>query len=660
MVEITNAENENGMGFYHLNFYPYQKVDVRPSGYYTFSFYLKADREAEFRVAKTTNLDTIKTFTSTTEWVRYDATSYWDGAKVYVAPGLWFPRKGTFYIAAPQLEQGDQVSPYHSAPVDMVPNTSYIDDVEADIAGRTLPEGAQYSIYDAANASLFYQNEVKAQFEYDYYTEEDSDIVLSVDSNTAQSVNIVITSEYGNVFTQSAELLKGQNIIQMPITVFAGQGNYYCSLVNNITNTELATAKFKRIPANDNGYEVRLNRLTGAPEIKTQDGTTKPFYIQGISEYGTPDNEWYYQDLVDHGINTIVIFENMGAKSAPDSVEAYKEELDKALTHAHNVGLKVILGYAWAGLKSGTAYNVNRFYQLVDLYKDNTDVIAWYVLDEFRSDAEYSGEFSNGDLIDIYNHIKGVDPYRPVLLNWSGNMGDVVGQEPHTFYRDDDSPSVFEATDIYSRTGSYPFTRRTYYKGSKLSEYVKVNITAQRTAKAFNKGAHGWIQMWGFYDAWREPSVPEYRYMAYLNVIYGSMYSYFGKPFSTHSWDNISEIQKETKEIAEIIFDKDSQILFEPRIDSDQKNFIYTAVKDKNEDIYLIVMRNNHPITNSFDQEQFVFNPFTISDNGFTTQPHITSKYESNRLVPTNAAGLVQEYFSSWETRVYVIHNDSY
>ena len=281
-------------------------------------------------------------------------------------------------------------------------------------------------------------------------------------------------------------------------------------------------------------------------------------------------------------------------------------------------------------------------------------------MDDFRSDAEYSGEFSNGDLIEIYNHIKGVDPYRPVLLNWSGNMGDVVGQEPHTFYRDDDSPSVFEATDIYSRTGSYPFTRRTYYKGSKLSEYVKVNITAQRTAKAFNKGAHGWIQMWGFYDAWREPSVPEYRYMAYLNVIYGSMYSYFGKPFSTHSWDNISEIQKETKEIAEIIFDKDSQILFEPRIDSDQKNFIYTAVKDKNEDIYLIVMRNNHPITNSFDQEQFVFNPFTISDNGFTTQPHITSKYESNRLVPTNATGLVQEYFSTWETRVYVIHNDSY
>ena len=644
VVEITNDGGEGENGYSHLIFYPYQKVDARPPGHYTLSFYLKSDRATDFRIAKTKNLSDTKIMQSTTAWKRHDVTFHWDGnTSVTVAPALWFNKKDTYYIAAPQLEQGTQVSDYHQARVDMLPSDPYIDDAATDIVGRTLSDDAQYTIYDAANAPLSYQNDTTAQFEYDYYTEDDSDIVLNVESKIAQSVDIVITHGDVNVFTQTAELVEGQNRIQLLVSEFSTQGKYDCLVVDSETNTSVASATFKRITANPDGIEIRINRLTGAPEIKNLDDTVKPFYIQGISDNRLPDADWYYQDFANQGINTVVLFRKIGGMDDSNFAD-YKAALDKALVHAHNAGLKVILGYAWAGAtKYESDTQIDTFYTLIKEYKNNSNIIAWYVLDEF------SNQWSNQDLLDIYNTIKEEDPYRPVMLNWRGYMSDIAGKEPDTF-----SEGVFDATDIYSRTGIYPFTKRRFYKGSKLSEHVKVSITAQRTAKAFNKGAHGWIQMFGYDDVWREPTIDELRYMAYLNVMYGSMYSYFGKTFSTDTWDQIGEIQQETAELAKIVLDKESQVLFQPRIDDDQGNFIYTAVKDKNGDTYVIVIRNNHPMEDpSQEKESFTFNCSDIC----SSLTKITSKYEADRVVLSDSDGLVTEGFLPWETRVYVVEN---
>ena len=111
VLKTRNSE-EN---FHHLMLIPCRLFPDLSEGYYTFSVYIKSDRsDTELRVAPGWAIGKEIIRKLSTEWKRYSFTFNLSGSETdTLQPILRFPRKGTYFIAAAQLERGTSPSVFH-------------------------------------------------------------------------------------------------------------------------------------------------------------------------------------------------------------------------------------------------------------------------------------------------------------------------------------------------------------------------------------------------------------------------------------------------------------------------------------------------------------------------------------------------------------------
>lgn len=113
VLRIQNSEED----FRHLMLIPRKLFMDLPGGDYTFSVYIKADRpETEISVAPGWATGKAITRKLSTEWERHSFTFKLSRSETStLQPILRFPQKGTYLIAAAQLERGTEPSVFQPA-----------------------------------------------------------------------------------------------------------------------------------------------------------------------------------------------------------------------------------------------------------------------------------------------------------------------------------------------------------------------------------------------------------------------------------------------------------------------------------------------------------------------------------------------------------------
>jgi hypothetical protein len=154
VLKIHNSD-EN---FHHTMLIPRRLFADLPGGYYTFSVYTKSDRpDTELRVAPGWAIGKEAIRKLSTEWMRYSFTFHLPGSETdTLQPILRFPQKGTYFIAAAQLERGTTPSGFQPAYEDTRSKISIAPGIIPPVK-RPIPQRvAGYANSIAANNRPFY------------------------------------------------------------------------------------------------------------------------------------------------------------------------------------------------------------------------------------------------------------------------------------------------------------------------------------------------------------------------------------------------------------------------------------------------------------------------------------------------------------------------
>jgi hypothetical protein len=607
VLRITNSES--GFPFVYLLS---KRLDTAPpAGNYIFSVYVKADRPRSLlELAPAWELmDQKITRTVTTEWQRYSAEFKYDGSdKVWLGPMLNIPSRGTYWIAAPQFEAGSQATPYAPAAED------------AHLGMRTAVQqsAAAAAVAALASATGFAPaTRLSAKFEFSVYTDE-SEARLKI-SNASDSAFEGIAacgrpsspSDKSAIFSAPITLKQGQTaVLDVPLGGFA-PGAYPCSVIGS---GQSASAQLIVLPLNP--LMVRINQFRNTLELNKSG-----YYIRGMMVGGYVPPDWYVSDVADHGVNTLLVYPRSEA-----SGDLHFEDLDAVLGLAAKYGLKVIVGPPVAGPKNNSWKSVlDRFCDLVRRYRTSPVIIGWFVADEPYAPSLYKNE-----LIDLYDRVKAIDPYRLAFINWvSDDISNTVGVEPH---------GSLAASDLYS-IDYYPFG----YSKNTLEGYTLDTIRALRTGALAGRPGHSWLQLYGSLDAFREPTGDELNYMAYVNLIYGGNYSYWQtKSNAKPTWDRLRKINNEIKVLTNLLMlNPSASELKAPTL---MGHYLYSAWKTET-DSYLIVLH-------VWDQtESFALDLKPI----FGSKASQVRTYFDDVSVDIRGA-MLNDSFNAYGTRVYKIN----
>ena len=552
VLRITNSES--GFPFLYLLS---KRLDTAPAaGNYVFSVYVKADRPRSLlELAPAWELmDQKITRTVTTEWQRYSAEFRYDGSdKVWLGPMLNLPSRGTYWIAAPQFEAGSQPTPYAQASEDAhLGMRTAVQQRAAAAALAALPSATSA----ASSARL------SAKFEFSIYT-DDSAARLKI-SNASDSAFEGIAacsrpsspSDNSALFSVPIALKQGQTaVLDVPLGGFA-PGVYPCSVIGSGRSASARLSVLRPGP-----LMVRINQFRNTLELNKSG-----YHIRGMMVGGFVPPDWYVSDVAGHGINTLFVYPRSEANG-----DLHFEELDAVLGLAAKHGLKVIVGPPVAGPKNDSWKSVlDRYGDLIRRYRNSPVIIGWFVVDE-----PYAPTLHKNELIDIYDRVKAIDPYRLAFINWvSDDVSDTVGVEPQ---------GSLAASDLYS-TDYYPFG----YSKNTLEGYTLETIRALRTGALAGRPGHSWLQLYGGLDAFREPTGNELSYMAYVNLIYGGNYSYWQTKSNARStWDRLGKINEEIRILTDLLMlNPGASELKAPTL---MGHYLYSAWKTET-DSYLIVL----------------------------------------------------------------------
>ena len=614
-VSVIQMINDDA-SFHHLMLVPRKLYKKLPDGNYTFSVYLKAlTKGKKLVVTPGFNVGTPSVRFLSTNWKRYSVTYNLQGESLSILqPIIRFPEKGTYYVAAPQLEQGKVATVFRP---------SYEDSIN-----RVNAPSLKHEIKHVINKLDAYFNNIinplySVSFEFDYYTNDPfARVYIKSTSNDVLSANLSCRDVGKNkkldiIF--SSNNLTVPSVINVPIQHLIN-ATYHCTVdvFKNSIRIGQEFLKLNKLAVND--HEVRINNNKRYMTINNV-----PFYMIGISTDGgitLPD--WYLKEVRQHGINTLFI------KVEADKYGNYDiPTISKFLGKVDKNNLKVIIGWPLSGHKKENWKSVlTRFEKLVSSLKHETAIIGWYPIDEPSASS-----WSDDEVKTIYSRIKKIDPYKFVMVNWAYNgVPNVVGQQPR---------GTLAATDVYS-IDYYPFQGLRH----NIKGYAVTTQRMLQTSLLFNKVSHSWLQLYGYSDVWKEPSGDELNYMAYLNLIYGSMVSYWGpKSNSITTWQRVAVINNELNDITEFL-----------HLSADAKqigsvltkgNFIY-SLWIRNERIYLIVLHNGS------STENFEFN---VTD--YIPQKSIrkVNSFFDKSVLPLNNSNISTE-FKPFESQVYEIETN--
>lgn len=612
VLKITNSEDN----FSHLMLMPRKQFARLAAGYHTFSVYLKSDGGGtEFRVTPAFGSGDPTVHRLSPTWRRYSVTFRFSGsASDSLQPVLSFPQKGTYYVAAPQLERGKMPSPFQEAYDDSNPKKM-----------QTAMQQETKGLSDTVNKALSNNANTQsiATFEYNYYTDDPFarlKVASGLDSAvTAQiSCTSVVNGELWFQAPKKQSLAPRASIyLDIPIRDLP-TGNYTCAVetVGSRTKRTLSATELRKLAPNS--VEVRINNFRRIIAINNQ-----PFHVigMGVGSWKIPP-DWYFADLVSHGINTVFCTFPIDAKGKlTSSVESF---LSSAARH----GLKVIVGIPLAGAKQHDWHErFQAFSTLIARIKYNPVVIGWWPVDE-----PAAGSWKDEELLEIYKVIKRIDPYRLVFVNWAyDGVPSAVGMEPR---------GTLKSTDLYS-IDYYPITGQR----SSMEGFRATTVRMALTSRLYNKIPHSWIQLYGGGDAWREPTGDEINSMVYLNLIFGGMTSYWDtKSNSKTTWERLAVINKQAKTLAETLFlNADAQQIRHPRI----SNGFFYAVWKNGKSLYVIVL-NSGTERGAFELD--------THDLLRHHRPYADSLFEKRKI--SLESGHIKDEFGPLESRVYVIENE--
>ena len=254
----------------------------------------------------------------------------------------------------------------------------------------------------------------------------------------------------------------------------------------------------------------QIDGLAKYRQLRNTDGSLHFVIGMAVSTAAIPE-DWYFQELAASGINTVFYMRKVDRSPSGTS------DLRKFLEGAEGSGLKVIVGLAAEGQKpQDWSLRWDNFRSLVQDFRKESNIIGWYPVDEPSAVS-----WSDQELETIYAELKRYECKRIVFSNWA------YDGVPHLVKTE--SRGILKSSDVVSFS-DYPFA----INGRGLCAFSRSLAIISSATNAISVPSHAWIQLYSGFDAWREPTARELRYMIYLSLISGSMFSY---------WDSKSEFQ---------------------------------------------------------------------------------------------------------------------
>lgn len=537
-VEVLELRNES-QDFRHLYLVPFKLQRPLANGSYVFSVYLKSNRsENEVHLLRSWNSRKTTKKKISDHWRKVSVRFNYDRLKPEeIHPLIALPEKGDYYIAAPKLELGTRATAFS--------------DVDFGYKHQDKSLGENYLNENSENFGLDSVIGVSPRepiFEFDYYTDESIAKILfsplrfmslQFVEASCKAIDTGSEEKRGEVFVFQLDPKK----LELPLSRLP-IGNYNCTLeaIDKQNQRQQIAENLRLLKLQKPIFEVKLNNRNRKVYVND-----RPFFLAGIAPGGgisLPD--WYLREIVDRGITTI--FLNLPTEK---NGKYDLESIAGFLARVSKLKLKVVIGIPLAGHKpSRWEMKFLSFEKLVENFRENNVILGWFPVDE-----PAAASWSDTEIVSIYERLKEIDPYRLVFVNWAPDgIPKKIGLEPR---------GSLNATDVYS-IDYYPFQGL----GRDLLGFTQTAIGVFNTSILKNKVAHTWLQLYGFMDAWREPKPEELAFMAHLNFIYGSHFSYWGaKPINPKLWVELGEVNRRLADLSSLLyFDESAKQLFSPKL----------------------------------------------------------------------------------------------
>lgn len=325
---------------------------------------------------------------------------------------------------------------------------------------------------------------------------------------------------------------------------------------------------------------IGINRLH-----RTVTDKGKPVSVFGIAI--SEPQEWQLQDIANQGFNTIALYfpalkEGIEAKT---SIETTVAQLDAA----HRNGLRV-LPIVTHQVGSNYQQIMNEKIRFIEEFKHHAAILCWWILDEATQNSAYNFA-TNG--IELYKAVKQADPHHPVFIN------------ENTWREGDWAKGFLQSTDIVSMDmypiGQYenPLTAIAERLGQMNAECLPVY-----------KPMAFWLQLYGNYDAPREPTPAEQRAMTYLVFIRGVRLIFYWtyKPVSSVLWKSMKPLFEEIRKLSDLLAQDDARWHSTGTVQIQ----VHYAVWEVGEKFYLIACNtSSEPVETKFEFEEIAGKSFS-------------------------------------------------
>ncbi len=320
----------------------------------------------------------------------------------------------------------------------------------------------------------------------------------------------------------------------------------------------------------------------------------KPFLVFGIAI--SEPKEWQLEDIANRGFNSLALFlpalkENGEAKKSIDSILAQLDAVHRKGMHV----IPIVTHEPGRSLKQMLDEKIH----FIKRFKHHPAIISWWILDEPTQHLVYDSE-TNG--LAFYQAAKEADPSRPAFIN-------------ENVWREGDWLTSFvQSTDIISMD-MYPVGQ---YQNP-LSAIAERASVMNREGLLANKPSAFWLQLYGNYDAPREPTPDEERAMTYLVFIRGVRLIFYWvyKPMNQILWQSLKPLFEELKNISDIVMQDHSRWHSVGTVQLQ----IHYAIWEVGDKFYLIACNTgSEPVEAKFNLEQIAGKNFTESEIWYDDQ----------------------------------------
>jgi len=340
-----------------------------------------------------------------------------------------------------------------------------------------------------------------------------------------------------------------------------------------------STDSFRKLPVGP--VDIRTNKVTRCLAVNG-----KPFWgygtafslgwLSSFQKNKLDKDNWQLDDLKIHGFNSIWSADATNLQK----IAEYQNLLDECQKRGIKVLFQIRINYstAYAKLKEETLEIINRL-------KDHQAILAWNFLDEPDLGWSKFSDKKESDLLDLYQEVKAIDPYRPAFINWYLFSNNPFGG--------------IDATDIVS-VDRYPlrYDMLTFKPGFMLDIATEIN----QAARGKNISTMLFLQLRGYWDMSREPTPLELRWMSYVSFIQGTRILQFFdyRPMSELLWQSMLPLGQELQGLFTFISAPDSREL----VVANEGPLAYTVWQNGNEYYLIFANTTTKPVAADIDLKE--------------------------------------------------------